>query len=114
MKRKFHVRFGGGRLEKDGRCTSPAAYPTYLRVILLNTRNRVIGIEEIYHGSLNSSQVRVGEIFKPAIARMAAAVIIVHNHPSKDCSASPDDIAITRAIVEAGKLIDIECLDRAP
>jgi len=41
-------------------------------------------------------------------------VIIVHNHPSKDCSPSPDDIAITRAIVEAGKLIDIECLDRAP
>ena len=51
----------------------------YLRVILLNTRNRVIGIEEIYHGSLNSSQVRVGEIFKPAIARMAAAVIVIHN-----------------------------------
>ena len=83
----------------------------YLRVILLNTRNRVIGIEEIYHGSLNSSQVRVGEIFKPAISRMAAAVIIVHNHPSGDCSPSPDDIAITRAIVEAGKLIDIDCLD---
>jgi DNA repair protein RadC len=83
----------------------------YLRVILLNTRNRVIGIEEIYHGSLNSSQVRVGEIFKPAIARMAAAVIVLHNHPSGDCSPSPDDISITRAIVEAGKLIDIECLD---
>jgi len=80
-------------------------------VILLNTRNRVIGIEEIYHGSLNSSQVRVGEIFKPAIARMAAAVIIVHNHPSRDCSASPDDIAITHAIVEAGKLVDIAVLD---
>ena len=83
----------------------------YLRVILLNTRNRVIGIEEIYHGSLNSSQVRVGEIFKPAIARMAAAVIVIHNHPSGSTDASPDDIAITRAIVEAGKLIDIECLD---
>jgi len=83
----------------------------YLRVLLLNTRNRVIGIEEVYHGSLNSSQVRVGEIFKPAIARMAAAVIVVHNHPSGDPTPSPDDIAITRAIIEAGKLIDIELLD---
>ena len=83
----------------------------YLRVILLNTRNRVIGIEEIYHGSLNSSQVRVGEIFKPAIARMAAAVIICHNHPSGSIDASPEDINITRAIVEAGQLMDIACLD---
>jgi len=83
----------------------------YLRVILLNTRNRVIGIKEVYHGSLNSSQVRVGEIFKPAIARMAAAVIVCHNHPSGDPTPSPDDVAITRAIVEAGKLVDIECLD---
>jgi DNA repair protein RadC len=83
----------------------------YLKVILLNTRNRVIGIEEIYHGSLNSSQVRVGEIFKPAIARMAAAVIICHNHPSGSIDASPEDINITRAIVEAGQLMDIACLD---
>jgi DNA repair protein RadC len=83
----------------------------YLRVILLNTRNRVIGIEEIYHDSLNSSQVRVGEIFKPAIARMAAAVIICHNHPSGSTDASPNDVAITKAFVEVGKLIDITVLD---
>ena len=54
----------------------------YLKVILLDTRNRVIDIVEVYHGSLNSSQVRVAELFKPAIQRMAASIIIAHNHPS--------------------------------
>ena len=82
-----------------------------LRVILLNTRNRVIKIEMIYRGSLNSSQVRVGELFKDAIRRNAAAVIVVHNHPSGDPTPSPDDVAITRAMVEAGRLLDIQVLD---
>lgn len=82
-----------------------------LRVILLDTRNRFLEIVELYRGSLNSSQVRVGELFRPAIRRNAASMIVVHNHPSGDPSPSPDDIAITRAIVEAGKLLDIEVLD---
>ena len=54
----------------------------HLRVMLLDTRNRVVDIVEIYHGSLNSAQVRVAELFKPAIQRMSAAIILVHNHPS--------------------------------
>ena len=54
----------------------------YLKVMLLDTRNRVIDIIEIYHGSLNASQVRVAELFKPAIQRMAAAILVLHNHPS--------------------------------
>lgn len=82
-----------------------------LRVILLNTRNQILHIDPIYRGSLNTSQVRVGELFKAAIRRNAAAIIVVHNHPSGDPTPSPDDIAITRAIVEAGKLLDIEVLD---
>ena len=83
----------------------------YLKVILLDTRNRVIDIVEIYHGSLNSSQVRVAELFKPAIQRMAAAIIVTHNHPSGDPSPSPDDVAVTRAIVFAGKLLDMQVVD---
>jgi len=83
----------------------------HLRVILLDTRNRVIDIVEIYHGSLNSAQVRVGELFKPAIQRMSAAIILVHNHPSGDPTPSPDDVAVTRAVVQAGKLLDIDTLD---
>ena len=53
-----------------------------LRVVMLNTRNRVLKLETVYRGSLNSSQVRVGELFKGAIRRNAAAIIVVHNHPS--------------------------------
>ncbi len=83
----------------------------HLRVILLDTRNRVLEITEVYRGSLNSAQVRVGEIFRLAIRRNAAALIIVHNHPSHDPSPSPDDVTVTRAIVQAGKLLDIQALD---
>jgi DNA repair protein RadC len=82
-----------------------------LRVILLDTRNRVMDIACVYRGSLNSSQVRVGELFKTAVRRNCAALIVVHNHPSGDPAPSPDDIAITRAIVQAGKLLDVEVLD---
>ncbi len=82
-----------------------------LRVLLLNTRNHVLGIKTIYQGSLNSSQVRVGELFRPAIRENAAAIIVIHNHPSGDPSPSPDDIAITKVMIEAGKLLDIQVLD---
>jgi DNA repair protein RadC len=82
-----------------------------LRVILLDTRNRVQEVETVYRGSLNSSQVRVGELFRSAIRRNAAAVIIAHNHPSGDPTPSPDDVAVTRAFIQAGKLLDVEVLD---
>ena len=82
-----------------------------LWVILLDVRNRVLDIDKIYRGSLTSSQVRVGEIFKSAIKRNAAAIIVVHNHPSGDPAPSPEDIALTRAIIEAGELLDINVLD---
>jgi len=83
----------------------------HLRVIHLDTRNRVLGMEDVYRGSLNSSQVRVGEVFKSAIRRNAAAIIIAHNHPSGDPTPSPDDVAITRAFVQAGQLLNIDVLD---
>ncbi len=82
-----------------------------LRVIVLDTRNRVLGLETVYRGSVNSSQVRVGELFKAAIRRNATAVIIVHNHPSGDPTPSPDDVAVTRAILQAGKLLEVDVLD---
>ena len=82
-----------------------------LRVMLLNTRNQVLEIKTLYQGSLNSSTVRVGEIFKQAIIKDSAAAIIVHNHPSGDPEPSPDDVALTRGIIEAGKLLDISILD---
>jgi DNA repair protein RadC len=66
---------------------------------------------EIYHGSLNSSMVRVGELFKPALQRNAASILIAHNHPSTDPTPSPEDVSVTRAIVQAGKLLDVSVLD---
>jgi DNA repair protein RadC len=82
-----------------------------LWVLLLNTRNQLLSIEVVYRGSLNSSQVRIGEIFKTAVRRNAASLIVAHNHPSGDPTPSPDDIAVTRGIVEAGNLLDVDVLD---
>jgi len=83
----------------------------HLRVLLLDTKNHVLDSMEVYRGSVNMSQVRVGEVFKAAIRRNATAVIVVHNHPSGDATPSPDDVAVTRAFVQAGKLIDVDVLD---
>jgi len=84
----------------------------YLYVILLDTRNRMIGPPlEVYHGSLNTSLIRIGEVFREAIKANAAALIVAHNHPSGDPSPSPEDVAVTRSMVEAGRMLDIEVLD---
>jgi len=83
----------------------------HLRVLLLNRRNQVTDVVDLYRGSVNSSQVRVGEIFREAVRKNASAVIIVHNHPSGDPTPSPDDVAVTRAMIQAGKLLDVEVLD---
>lgn len=82
-----------------------------LWVILLDTRNHHLSTDMVYKGSLNSSQVRVGELFKNALRRNAASIIVAHNHPSGDPTPSPDDIAVTRAIVQAGKILDVDVLD---
>ena len=83
----------------------------HLRVILLDRRNKVMETVEVYKGSVSSSQIRVGEVFKEAIRKNASALIVIHNHPSGDPTPSPDDVAVTRAIVQAGKLLDVEVLD---
>ena len=83
----------------------------HLNVMLLDTRNRMVKLVEVYRGSLNSSLIRVSEVFKEAVRANAAAIIVVHNHPSGDPTPSPEDISVTHAIVQAGKLLDIEVLD---
>lgn len=82
-----------------------------LWVMNLDTRNRLIHIDRLYRGSLNSSTVRVSELFRSAIQKNAAGIIVVHNHPSGDPAPSPEDVTLTRAIVQAGTLLDIEVLD---
>jgi DNA repair protein RadC len=84
----------------------------YLYVLLLDTRNRLMSQPvQIYHGSLNMSLIRVSEVFREAVKVNAAGVILSHNHPSTDPSPSPEDVAVTRAVGEAGKLLDVELLD---
>jgi DNA repair protein RadC len=83
----------------------------HLRVLLLDTHNRLISIAEVYRGTLNSSHIRVGEVFRDAVRIGAAAVIIAHNHPSGDPTPSPEDVAVTKALIQAGRLLDIEVLD---
>ncbi|MDA1219780.1 MAG: DNA repair protein RadC [Chloroflexi bacterium] len=83
----------------------------HLRVLLLNTKNEVLGIQEIYVGNVNSSMVRAAEVFRPAIRDNAPSIIVVHNHPSGDPTPSQEDVNITRDLVSAGKLLSIDLLD---
>ncbi len=82
-----------------------------LRVLLLNTRNKVVGQRVIYQGTVNSSAVRPAEVFRTAVIENAPSIIIAHNHPSGDPTPSPEDVAVTRDLLQAGKLLDIEVLD---
>ncbi len=83
----------------------------HLCTMLLDTKNRVLSTPTIYVGSLNTSLIRVGELFRHAIRANCASLIVLHNHPSGDPTPSPEDVAVTRQIVEAGRLLDVEVLD---
>lgn len=82
-----------------------------LRVMLLNTKNRLIKTVTVYRGSLNASVVRVGELFRDAIRENAAAILVAHNHPSTEVAPSPQDVAVTCDIVDTGDMLDIHVLD---
>jgi len=82
-----------------------------LWVMMLSSRNRMLQIDKLYKGSLNSSSVRIAELFKTAIRINAAAVILFHNHPSGDAKESPEDVNLTKTALEAGKMLDIKVLD---
>lgn len=83
----------------------------HMRVLLLNTKNQVLAMPEVYKGSVNTTQVRLSELFREAIRAGCPAIIVVHNHPSGDPTPSRDDIDMTRELIEAGKLLDIDVLD---
>jgi DNA repair protein RadC len=83
----------------------------HLRVLLLNIKNHLLGVHEVYKGSVSASLIRVSEVFREAIRSNSPAIIVAHNHPSGDPTPSAEDVHVTRQIVEAGKLLDIEVLD---
>jgi DNA repair protein RadC len=81
------------------------------QVVLLNTRRKLIRVENISHGTLDTILVHPREVFKPAIAANAAAIVMLHNHPSGDPTPSEADIKVTRDLIRAGQLLKIEVLD---
>ena len=83
----------------------------HLRVLLLNTKNEVLSIREIYVGNVSSAVVRPAEVLRPAVRDNAPSIIVVRNHPSGDPTPSPEDVSITRDLLAAGKLVGVELLD---
>lgn len=79
--------------------------------LYLNTKNQIIHTQTIFIGTLNSSVVHPREIFKEAVRRSAASLIVAHNHPSGDPTPSPEDIHVTKRLVKSGKIMGIELLD---
>lgn len=82
-----------------------------MHILVLDTKNQVVENIKRYKGTVNSSVLRISEIFRPAIVRNCPHVIICHNHPSGDPTPSPEDVEVTKQLVEAGKLLDIDLLD---
>jgi DNA repair protein RadC len=83
----------------------------HVKVVLLNAKNQVLGLHQVYVGTVSGSVVRASEVFREAVRRNCPGLVLVHNHPSGDPTPSPDDLALTRSLVQAGKLLDIEVLD---
>ena len=83
----------------------------HLRTVLLDTKNRVQIVHTIYVGSLNCATIRIGEVFKEAVRRNSAALILAHNHPSSDIEPSAEDLLVTKQIIDAGTLLDVQVLD---
>jgi DNA repair protein RadC len=82
-----------------------------LRVVCLNTQNQIQVIHTLYQGNVCSTTVRIAEVFREPLRRTSTAIILAHNHPSGDPEPSPADVAITREIVAAGRLLDVDVLD---
>ncbi|MCA9874320.1 MAG: DNA repair protein RadC [Anaerolineales bacterium] len=116
-------RFSREEALNQPRITSPADFANYLMadmmylekehlvVLTLNTRNYITGEHTVYIGSLNTSVLRLAEVFQVGIRNNAAAILVAHNHPSGDPTPSPEDVNVTRQLVAAGKLLDLELLD---
>lgn len=83
----------------------------HLRVLMINTRNQVLGAAEVYKGNVSSAVVRPAEVFRDAVRQNAPSIIVVHNHPSGDPAPSTDDVSLTRQLIEAGSHLGIELLD---
>ena len=82
-----------------------------LRVLLLNTKSQVVGQRVVYQGNVSSAIVRTAEVLRPAVLEAVPNIIVSHNHPSGAADPSPQDVAVTKDLAKAAKLLDIELLD---
>ena len=80
-------------------------------VLVLNTKNKLIYIDKLYKGNINTCIIREAEVFRQAVRMNAVAIMIAHNHPSGDPTPSPEDVRVTHKLVEAGKMLNIEIID---
>ena len=83
----------------------------HLRVILLDTKNHVRAVQEVYIGNVNSVSVRVADVLRPALRENCSSINLVHNHPSGDPTPSLEDVLVTRETRTSGEMMDIELLD---
>ncbi len=83
----------------------------HFRVLALNTKNQVMGVQTVFVGSVNSTTVRAAEVFRDAVRRNCPSVVVAHNHPSGDPTPSAADVEVTRELVAAGKALEIAVLD---
>ncbi len=83
----------------------------YFRIVLLNTKNQIISVEDVSVGSLNASIVHPREIFNHPVKKSAASILLVHNHPSGDPTPSQEDLDVTKRLIEAGDILGISVLD---
>src|SRR5579884_573668 len=82
-----------------------------LRVVLLDTKNHILGTQLVYQGGINATAIRLADCFREAVARGAASVVFAHNHPTGDPTPSPEDVRLTRDAGQVGELLGIELLD---
>jgi DNA repair protein RadC len=83
----------------------------HVRVMLLDAKNRLLSMQTVYVGSVHTAHVRVAELLSDAVRIRAAAIVVLHNHPSGDPTPSPADVTLTRSIFEASRLLGIDLLD---
>ena len=82
-----------------------------LRVLLIDTKKVVVVQRVVYQGNISSAIVRPAEVLRPAVVEAVPSIIVCHNHPSKDPTPSPEDVACTRELSQAAKLLGVELLD---
>ena len=83
----------------------------HLYVVLLDVKNQVLAVRQVYVGTVNTAKVRACEVFRPAVRENATAVVVVHNHPSGDPTPSRSDMELTKQLIEAGGILNVELLD---